>query len=253
MSVASTDIKIYGAANIAETNGVTQGGAIDTSVRYVFNDATLITNNDTFNVVSSDGGDTTQTVTITGRNAGGSIVTEDFALNGATPVTGATTFAKIMKIVCDAAHTGTITVTENSGSQTLLTMESGVLEVRIPFYNVAADVGGGSSRDFYEKVFIKNTNGTDSLLGMTVSEQADPSSNITFDLEDAIDDTNSTASRLNTAPTGMLGSFDSSSKSLPGTDLAAGEAIGVWLKLTLAAGAAAADSTYTLRTSGTTV
>lgn len=252
MSVVASDLIIYGAANIAEADGETQGGAIDTSVRYVFDDSSLVTDNDTFDVVSDASGDNTQTVTITGRNSEGSIVTEDFELDGTTPVVGATTFAKIMRVVCDAAHTGDITITENSGSQTLLTMEAGVNETRIPFYNVSADAAGGSSRDFYEKVFVKNTNGSNALLSATISEGADPSSNITFDLEDAVDDTNQVATRINSAPSGMLGSFDSSSKNVPGTDLASGSAIGVWLKLTLAAGAAAADSTYTITVEGST-
>ena len=79
-----------------------------------------------------------------------------------------------------------------------------------------------------------------------------PSANVTFDLEDAVDDNNSTADRLDTVPTGMLGSFDSNAKNIPGTDLASGSAIGVWVKLTLAAGASAAKSTYTLETTGST-
>ena len=127
-----------------------------------------------------------------------------------------------------------------------------MLEVRRPFYNVSADVSGGSSRDFYEKLFVKNNNATNSLLAAIVQENADPGGNITFDLEDAVDDNNSTATRIDTAPTGMLGSFDSNDKNVPGTDLAAASAIGVWIKLTLAAGTAAAKSTWTMRTTGST-
>lgn len=253
MSVQSSDIVVYGAANIAEDNSSAQGGAIDTSVRYVFDDSTLAnTLNDTVDVVSNASGDTSQTVTVYGRDASGSIVSEAFSLNGTNEQLGATTFERILKIVVDAVHTGTITVRDNGTDTTIADIESGVLEIRRPFYDVAADVSGGSSRDFYEKVFVKNNNGTNALLSAEVKENADPSGNITFDLEDAQDDNNSTASRLNTAPAGMNGSFDNDDKSVPGTDLAAGSAIGVWLKLTLAAGASASKSTWTMQVTGNT-
>lgn len=251
MSIASTDLVVYGAANIAEDDVSTQGGAIDTTIRYIFDSPTLANSlSDTVEVLSSNVGDTTQTVTVYGRSAGGSIINEVFNLNGTTVQNGATTFDRILKIVINASHSGTVTVRKASDNTTIAAIETGVLQVRKPFYNVSSDASGGSSRDFYEKVFIKNNHGTLSLLSAVVSENADPAGLITFDLEDAVNDNNSTASRLNTAPTGMLGSFNSSNKNVPGTDLAAASRIGVWLKLTLAAGEAATVSTYTLRIAG---
>jgi len=251
MSVASTDLVIYGAANIQTTDSGTQGGAIDTTVRYIFDSSSLAnTLQDTVEVVSSNAGDTTQTVTITGRTAGGSITTDPISLNGTTPVSGAVTFETILKIVVSASHSGTITVRKATGDTTIVAIETGVLTILRPFYNVSADASGGSSRSFYEKIFFQNNHATLSLLSAIISEQADSQGLITFDLEDAVDDTNSVASRLNTAPTGMLGSFDSAAKNCPGTDLAAGSRIGVWLKLTLPAGNAAVLSTYTIRIAG---
>lgn len=253
MSVVSADLIIYGAANIAESNTGTTGGAIDTTVRYVFDSSTLAnTLNDTIDIVSDNAGDTTQTVTVTGRNSEGSIVTEEFALNGLTPIVGSTIFERILKITCSAAHDGTITVVDHDTQTTVVDIETGVLQVRRPFYNVSSDVSGGSSRSFYEKVFVKNTNAVNALLDAVISESADPGANITFDLEDAQNDNNSVASRLNTAPSGMLGSFSSADKNVPGTDLGAGDCCGVWLCMTLAAGAAAAKSTWTMGISGST-
>lgn len=253
MSVVATDIVVYGAANVAETDGVTQGGAIDTTVRYVFDDATLAnTLNDTVDVVSDDAGDTTQTVTVTGRDAGGAIVSEVFSLNGLTIQNGAQTFERILKIVKSASTTGNITVERNSDATDIGVLEPALLEMRRPFYNVSADAAGGSSREFYEKLFVRNNNGTNDLLGATIKENADSLSKITFDLEDAKDDNNQTADRLDTAPTGMQGSFDSADKTVPGTDLGSGEAIGVWIKLTLAAGDAAAKGTWTIEVTGST-
>lgn len=252
MSLSATDLVFYGSASMPEDNSTTSGGAIDTTTKIIFTD---IATTDQVTVISSAAGDTTQTVTVYGRNAGGTIVSEDLSLNGTNRVTGAVAFERILKVVVNAAHTGTITVTQdNSPTFTSIgTLESGVLTLRRLFYDSAADASGGSSRDFYEKIFIKNTNGTFTLSNAQIAEQSDPSANITFDLEDAVNDNNSTASRLNTAPTGMSSSFNGTTKTVPGGgNLIAGAAIGVWLKLTLAAGASAAKSTYTLRTTGTT-
>lgn len=251
MSIASTDLVIYGAASIAEDDVSTQGGAISTTVRYIFDSSTLPnTLNDTIEILSSNVGDDSQTVTVTGRNAGGSIVSEPFSLNGTTVVNGAVTFQSILKIVVSGAHAGTITVRKATGDTLIVSIETGVLTIRKPFYNVSSDAAGGSTRDFYEKVFIKNTHGSLNLLSAVISEQADVIGKITFDLEDAVNDTNSVASRLNTVPAGMLGSFDSSAKNVPGTDLASGSSIGVWLKLSLSAGDSSILSTYTLRVAG---
>jgi hypothetical protein len=261
MAVAATDIVVYGAANRAQDNTSTQGGAIDTTVRYVF-DSTSLANalNDTVEVLSSAAGDTTQTVTITGRTAAGVISTDPISLNGTTPVSGAVTFERILKIVVSGAHTGTITVRKATGDTTIVAIETGILEVRRLFYDAAADATGGSSREFHEKIFVKNIHATLALLGATFEENADPGANITFALEDAVNDSGSVANRLTAPSAGDLasGGFSSSSKLLStidaGTaDLGAGVAIGVWVKLTLAAGASAAVNTWTLRVSGTSI
>lgn len=253
MSIIASDLIIYGAQNIAEDDVSTQGGAINTAVRYVFDDATLAnTLNDTVEIVSSAAGDTTQTVTITGRNAGGSIVTDALSLNGTTQVNGVVIFERILKIVVSAVTVGTVTVQQATGDVLIVDIEPGVTEVRRPFYDVSSDVLGGSARVFYEKIFLKNNNVSNSLLNAVIKENADTLGKITFDLEDAQDDNNSTASRLDIAPTGMLGSFDGTDKNVPGTDLASTSAIGIWLKLDLADGDAADKGTYTIEADGST-
>ena len=254
MSVAGTDLVIYGAANIQTSDTGTQGGVIDTTVRYIFDSPTLAnTLADTVEVLSSSGADTTQTVTVYGINSGGSSINEVFTLAGTTVQNGATTFQRVSRIVVSGSHTGTITVRKASDNTTIGALETGVVVLRKPFINVSSDVSGGSSRDFYEKIFIKNNHATLSLLSAVVSENSDPTGKITFDLEDAVNDNNSVASRLNTAPTGMLGTFTSADKNVPGTDLAAGSNIGVWLKLTLAAGDSAILDTYTVRIAGSSI
>lgn len=253
MSVVASDLIIYGAQNIAEDNVSAQGGAINETVRYVFDDSSLAnTLNDTVEVLSSSGSDVTQTVTVTGRNAAGSILIENFNLNGVTVQNGAVTFERILKITMSATAVGTVTVRKATGDTVIASIEPGVTSIRRPFYDVASDVVGGSARDFYEKVFVKNTNGSNALISAIIKENADTLSKITFDLEDAVDDNNSVASRLNTPPSGMLGTFDNADKSVPGTDIAPSSAIGVWLKLSLPAGDAAQKGTWTMQIDGST-
>lgn len=243
MSIASTDILAYGSASMPEDDSSTSGGAIDTTCKVVFTDISAA---DTVEIVSDSAGDTTQTVTVYGRSAAGAVVSDALSLNGTTVVNGVVTFERILKVVVSASHAGTITIRKASDNVTIATLETGLLLLRRLFYAATAEASGGSSKDFYEKIFIKNTHATLTLLSATISENADPSSNITFALANSLNDTESVANRL-TAPA-SVGTFNSSDKSAG--DIAAASRQGVWLKLTLAAGAAAAKSTYTLRTSG---
>jgi hypothetical protein len=251
MSIVNTDLKYYASANMPEDNTSTSGGIIDTTAYVVPTSSSLFNSlSDSVEIVSDDAGDITQTITIYGRLASGVITSDAIALNGTTVVNGVITFDRITKIVSSAHCDGTVTIRKATGDTTIASLPTGIQSIRRLFYNAAADVSGGSSRSFYEKIFIKNTHGTLALLSAVIQENSDPTGYITFDLEDAINDNNSVASRLDTAPTGMLGSFDSADKNVPGTDLGPGDVIGVWLKLTLAAGASPGVSTYTIRITG---
>jgi len=122
--------------------------------------------------------------------------------------------------------------------------------VRRPFYNVAADVAGGSGRNFYEKVFVKNNHATLSLTAAQIAEQADPSGKVSFALEASLDGDDTTSNRV-TAPGGYT--FNSSTKNVANSQsLSAGAAQGMWLNLSLAAGDAATKTTWTPRVTGTT-
>ena len=262
MSIASTDIVIYGAANIAENDSNTQGGAIDTTIRYIFDDADLV------NDPTTDGGDGTliyvsdnagdnMNITVTGRDISGSIVSETKAINNTTPVAGTQVFERILKIVLASAASGSITVSD-SLSNTLLTIEAGVTTVRRPFYNASSDLS--SEKNYYEKVFVRNNHATLSLLGATFIESSDPTTNLEFALEDAVNDNSSVANRLTAPAAGDLGSsgFSSDTKYLTeidaGTaDLAAGSAIGIFLKLNLPAAEPATKSYYTIQISGSSI
>ncbi len=256
MAVVSGDIVFYGSADMRESDVGAQGGAIDLTTRVIFDSSTLANDpgdgaaDGTLSVLSNSAADTSMDVNVSGRNAAGSLIGELIPLSGVTEVNGNTVFERIMKITVPA-HQGTITV-QDSIDVLLVDIESGVLQLRRPFYDVSADVEGGSARTYYEKIFIKNENSTLALLAAQVSESGDPTGKITFDLESAVDGSNTSTNRQ-TAPAGggMQGSFDSADKSLDAdTDLGAGEAISVWLLLSLAAGDAAQKNTYTLSISG---
>lgn len=331
MSILADDIIVYGSANMQESDSGAQGGAIATGKRVVFADIAPAGN---VEIVSSAAGDTTQNVTVTGRNAAGEIISEAKTLNGQTPVpmTAETTWERLLKAVKSASTTGDVAVmaTTNERANTAqggaaktasemayITLDAGasavddayngmvlrttggtgpnqirrivdyegatkkawvaggwatvpdgtttfevtegmvfekspveVTEVRRPFYDVSAEAAGGSARDYYEKVFFKNTHGSLALTGAQIAEQADPSGKVTFGLAGTLDDT-ATSTDRRTAPGGIT--FDSAAKNVANSqNHSAGAAQGTWLKLSLAAGDAAQKTSYTLRESGNT-
>lgn len=251
--MADPAIVVYGSANIAEIDTGTTGGAIDTSVRYVFDSASLA--NSPSGIVktrSSSGSDTSQTVTIYGRVAGGHIENEALSLNGTNVITGSKSFIMIMKIVISGAHTGTIFVDDNTNTN-IVEIESGVLQVRRPFYDVSSDASGGSTRNFYEKLFLKNVGDALDILNVLIKEVSDPNNQIAFAIEDSLNGTESVASRLNTAPTDITEAFSGSDKSTSEGYISFGDAVGCWLRLTLTAGQVADDVIYQMQVVGSTM
>jgi hypothetical protein len=138
-----------------------------------------------------------------------------------------------------------------------------ITEVRRPFYNAAADVSGGSTRSFHEKVFAVDNNSTTALTVAQIIKQADPSSGtLNFALTNALNDTSTIATRQ-TVPSVAITSFSSgaapqtinvpSPQNLPsGAAPNAAGAQGIWLQLVLTAGLAPAKTSFTIRVSGQT-
>ena len=89
MVVLATELIAFGAQNHAEDDVSTQGGAIDLTRKISM---TPMAANDDLEAVSDNAGDTTQTLTVTGRLVTGAITTEAFVLNGTTPVLGVKIF-----------------------------------------------------------------------------------------------------------------------------------------------------------------
>lgn len=254
MPIVASDLVVYGSATMPNDDSTLNiGGAINTATRIVFTD---IVATDQIEVISDNAGDTTQTCTIYGRNAAGELVSEGQTLNGITQVTFTTTFERVLRVTLSASATGTVTVRDQDTDTTIMSIESGVTEIRRPFYDAAADASGGSARDYYEKVFVKNNHGTLTLTSSTIAEQADPSGKVTFALEASLNGTDTNGAGNNRQTVGNLSgyTFDSTTKNVANSqNLTAGAAQGVWLKLSLAAGDAANNTTYTLRCSGNTV
>lgn len=323
MPVEARDLRYYGSANMQDTDSGTQGGAIATSKKPIFSDVAPAGG---LKIVSSNAGDTTQTVTTTGRDASGAIIADTKTLNGLTPVNHTGTFDRILKAVKSATCAGDVAVMEQTldengtaqgGAASTVTLRAGasgsddayngkvirivantgagqlrvihdyvgsskvatvdrdwttppdatstyeitdgvlfdkspheILEVRRPFYNAAADAAGGSTRNYYEKIFVKNGHGSLSLTSATVAEASDPSGKVTFGLAGTLDDTATTTNRV-TAPGGIT--FDNSTKNVANSqNLTNGAAQSIWMNLTLAAGDAPQEFVWQVRTAGQT-
>jgi hypothetical protein len=263
MSVSSGDIKIYGSLYMQETDaGTPQGGDIDPTTLVLFDNAALANSpNGVVSVVSTLNTDSGVNVNVFGRTTGGSIVSGVIPINGTIPSTGVTFFERILKISA-VQHSGTISIKDSAGT-TITTIPSGVSYIRRPFYNASSAIAGGDSKIYYEKVFIKNTNLSYDLLDVSISEIAGgASSKIAFDLEKfATFSTgyiaNTSTNRL-TSPSALslqnIGMWGSEPKTLmQDTNIHASGAIGLWLALTLVAGATGEKSTYGVAISGSTI
>jgi hypothetical protein len=252
MSIIASELQAFASANMPDTDAATNGGAIDTLRRIDF---TQMAANDTIQAVSSNAADT-MNVTVEARNAAGAIVTETKALTGTTAITFSTmgTVERILKVDLASAPAGSVTIRRTTGPTTIRVIAAGERGFMGLFRKCASDPS--TTKNYYTKIFLKNTNATLSLLAALVQQSADPDARITHLLAAAVNDSATQTNRV-TAPAAVdtqdPDTFDDTDKAVPGTDLAAGAAIGVWLRLQLPAGDAAHRSTYTIQLAGQTV
>jgi hypothetical protein len=252
MSIGAGDLAFYGSQSMPDSDTPTEiGGAIKLTTKMEFTD---ITPAGAVEMVSDAAGDTTQNITVVGRNAAGELITDTQTVNGTTAVDFVGTFERILKVTKSAATTGTLTIRKDAAGGDLVLMAPTITEVRRIHYAAVADVAGGSERKYYEKIFCKNEHATLSLLTAMIKENSDPSGLLAFALETTKDGTgtNGVGNNRLVAPSSGVSAFNGSDKAVPDTDLAADEAIGIWTELTLAAGTAAAKSSYGLRATGNT-
>lgn len=245
MPIADTDLVAYASLNMPEDDTSTSGGGIDLNHRVTFED---IVTNSKIEIVSTSPSDT-MSCTVTGRLADGQIVSETLNLTGTTVrVFNANTFERIMKVTTVSDVVGTVTVRVNPNGMVLATIPPGERGFKRMFYNAASDPT--STRTRYEKFFWRNNNGSIALTNAVVSQFEDPQGVIAHALATTKGDNGSVVNRLS-APGGLT--FNDTDKNVPTGTLAAGEAIGVWLRQTLAAGTPGFNSYYTTRISGSSI
>lgn len=246
MSIAASDLILYGPANTPEDDTSTEGGAIDATRRPEFTQfsGTAVLS------VQSDGADT-RNITVEGRLATGLYDTEVIALNGTTPALGLKSFERILRVtIASTSGTRTVTLKQGSGGTTIGTIPVNEVEVYAMFINSASDPSVTKTR--YEKVFWKNTHGSLTLTSATISLTADPASKITIGVSTTLNDTGTVTDRT-TAPAGVSFVDDNISQNVVGGSLAAGDKQGVWIKQILAAGNAALKTTFTTQVAGNSI
>ena len=243
------DIRFYGCTNHAENDVSTQGGSIDRTVILTFDEPILMNGlNDTIDVYSLDNTDTTQTLTITGRNSSGTIISENYNINGTTVQFGSTIFQQVLKIVCSASHAGDLVFVDNTNSKVLgrllgtTNAPGGIAELtlRRPFYDIRIPSTGTNT--YYEKIFLRN-NSAFSYYYVNIYESGDKWSSVTFALASSQNDSESVSNRT-MAPSLVSGPFNNDPKSIPNTHLNSGDAIGVWLKIDIPAGRLPDEQVY---------
>jgi hypothetical protein len=229
------------------------GGAIDL-LRFV--DFTQLPAPTALEVVSSDPGDVTQSFTVEARDASGRVGAQTVALAGTAPVVFTTLgiVERVQMGELDAACAGTVTLLGVGGGPELRRLPPGKRGFTMLFRNTPADPA--AERDYYSKMFWRNENGSLALLTAVISQAADPSARITHVLANEVNDVVVTPNRL-TAPSGAEtldpDAFDDLDKVVPGTDLSAGDAIGVWFRMRLPARDASHRSSYTSQLAGQSI
>jgi len=249
MPISSSDLQLYGSAHMPEDDLVSTvvGGAISTTTKLEFTDVSTPT---TVSVFSSNPVDTTQTLTITGRDTSGNIVSQILSLSGTTIINSTQVFERILKIVLSAPATGTVSVVRNNPPTytPIVSMLPGILQVRRTFYAASSGVLPATR---YEKVFLKNTNGSFVLQNAKVTLTADPSSKLLLGLAAAKNDSTSITGRLNNPPPGVTFVGLGVDQFCPGNTLENSAYIGVWISQTLQANDPPVKSSGNVRILGT--
>jgi hypothetical protein len=246
MPITSQELIAFASASRPEDDVSTSGGAIDLENRPEYTD---LASADTI-FLESDGADT-RFVDIQGRNAAGAVISEQVQLAGGTGVTSVNTYERLHFVratTTSATRTVSVFKGANNGGDPVGTIpvdEKGFYRM---FLRSASDPDDPVDR--YEKIFLKNTNGTltgnDALVTLT-ADPAGGTGRIEIGRATAVDDTGSVANRL-TPPGGVSFVDDDVDITLPGDgNLDANEAIGVWIKQGLLAGDNPFKSTFTVR------
>ena len=245
MPIIESELQFFLPASSPVTDDAsTVGGAIDLTARPL--DAQLAATDQV--EILSDGADT-RNVTITGRLANGAPVSETNALNGTTPVVFTAVFERIHTIEAASGDASrTVTIRRDGGGATVHTLNPDEVLGAALFINSESDPDDPVVR--YEKVFARNGNATLALLGAEVTLVTDAADLYRIGLG-TVGGTDSEANRL--VDPGVTFQDDDTAIAVPGTNLAAGAAVEVWIEQALAADQAAAKPSFTLRLSGSSI
>lgn len=254
MAILAAELVAYAAANMPNIDTGNAGGAIDALRRPDF---TQMSANDTIEVLSSSAADTTQTVTIRGRLASGAIQQEVLTLAGTTVVTSASTYERLLSAELSATCAGTVTVRRATGDVLIRTIPIGERGFMTVFRELSSDPV--SVKNYYAKIFWKNTNATLALTSSILKQNADGTGlaspdGVTHLPAATAGDTATSTTRI-TAPAAAdtldPDTWDDADKSIG--NLAASTAWGLWLRLRLPAGQTPLRVTYTAEITGQSV
>lgn len=151
MSVKQSDIKLYGSASMPDDDvPVDIGGAIDKTRKLSFTDMAVTGSAE---IVSSDVGDTTQSITLTFRDAAGVLSSEAKTLSGLTPVAYVATIERFLKAIKSLTTIGDIALMASTAERTG-TAQAGAAET------ITLDAGASAVDGFYNGMVIRLTSGT---------------------------------------------------------------------------------------------
>lgn len=248
----SEHLVLYSAAYHPLDDDAQVGGEIDDTIRAVFTDLAA---QDDLEVLSDDTEDTDLAITVRGRDANRNLVTQSVLLDGTTPVPFSimSIIERVISVFKNGESQGTITVRRAGGGATIGTIPPNEVGFRRIFVN--AYPSPSAAKLYYEKVFLKNRHPRRPIINTVISESADPSGDITFLLSAAVDDLGAATNRVTAPATDITlppNTFDGNDKNVPAI-LEPGSAIGIWLRLSVAAGDSPFKSTYTLGVAGSVV
>lgn len=243
MAVTGSELIEYLATDHPEDDVSTVGGAVNTAGRPLDVDLASVSSLE----VVSDGADT-RTITLRYRDAAGVLqTTSAITLNGTTPVALGVSAERIIEATLSTTSASrTVVLRIAGGGATQHTFNPNETKARRKF---VAAVSGAAQKVYYEKTFWANTDPTLALLSASMKLTADPAAKIKMGLAAAVGGSTTSANRL-TAPSGVSFVDDNVAQSVPGTNLAAGAAIGTWWEMTLAADNAPIKNTFTSQLSG---
>lgn len=246
MSITAAELIAYASANLPTDDVSTTGGAIDATRRPVF---TQFSSSAKVSL-TSDGTDT-RNVTITGRDATGAVVSEVVALTSAVEVLSVNTYERLQSVnIASSSGTRTVTVKQGAGGTTITTIPVNEVGFYMLFQNAASSTTGSKLR--YEKFFIKNTDSTLTLTSSVMQGTADPAAVTSWGCAPSVSDSATVANRLS-APASVTFVAVSVAQNVPGGNIAAAAAIGIWVLQTLATNNAAVRNTFTTQLTGNTV